>query len=102
MVSFATLFFGLVFGVVDVEVRVPAATDRVELLLGGERVAELRRPFGSAVDLGEEPAPGELVAIAYDTGGRELGRASQRFNTPRANAQARLALEPGEANRSPV
>lgn len=94
MVSFATLFFGLVFGVVDVEVRAPVATERVELLLGGEKVAELRRPFAGAVDLGGEPVPGELVAIAYDAGGRELGRALQQVNSPRESFRARRASEP--------
>jgi hypothetical protein len=98
MVSFATLVFGLVFGIVDIEVRAPAATERVELLLNEESVAQLRRPFSGAVDLGAVPVPGELVAIATDAEGRELGRCSQRINTPRANARARFVREPDDEN----
>ncbi|MHB1044916.1 MAG: hypothetical protein ACYC4P_02785 [Thermoanaerobaculia bacterium] len=98
MVSFATLVFGLVFGIVDIEVRAPAATERVELLLNEESVAQLRRPFSGAVDLGAVPVPGELVAVATDAEGRELGRCSQRINTPRANARARFVREPDDEN----
>lgn len=96
MVSFATLVFGLVFGIVDIEVRAPETAEKVELLLNGESVAQLRRPFSGAVDLGAAPMPEELVAIATDSSGREPGRCSQRINTPRANARARLVREPDD------
>ena len=48
MISFASLFVGLVFGIVNVQLVAAAGVDRVELFLDGSRVAELRAPFRDA------------------------------------------------------
>jgi hypothetical protein len=95
VISFATLFVGLVLGVDDARLLAGAGVERVELLLDGRGVVELREPFAGRVDLGCEPAPHELVAVAYDAAGREVGRARQWLNRPRAAAEASLVLEPG-------
>lgn len=95
MISFATLFVGLVLGVVDVRLLAGAGVERAGLYLDGREVAELRAPFAAAVDLGCEPEPHELVAVAYDASGREVGRARQWLNRPRAAAEAAFVLEPG-------
>ena len=45
------------------------------------------------------PAPHELVAVARDGGGAEIGRAVQRINLPRPLAEATLTLLPGRGGR---
>lgn len=95
MISFASLFVGFVLGIVNVELLASGEVERIELLLDGQRVAELREPFSVELDLGCEPAPRELVAVAYDGQGRELDRVRQWINRPRATADASLLLETG-------
>ncbi len=102
MISFASLFVGLVFGIVNVQLVAAAGVDRVDLLLDGSRVAELREPFLAPVDLGCDPAPHELVAIARDVRGKEVGRVRQWVNRPRASAEAAFVLEPGRDDRSRI
>ncbi len=94
MISFASLFVGLVFGIVNVELVAAGGVDRVELLLDGRVVAELREPWRTPLDLGCTPAPHELLAVAYDARGAEVGRVRQWINRPRAVAEASLVLEP--------
>jgi hypothetical protein len=102
MISFASLFIGLVLGIVDVQLLVGGGVDRVELFLDGRPVVELREPFETSLDLGCEPAPHELVAVAYDAHGKELDRARQWINRPRAAAEASLVLEEGRGGRGRV
>ena len=102
MISFASLFVGLVFGIVNVQLIAAAGVERVDLLLDGSRVAELREPFLAQVDLGCNPAPHELVAVARDAHGKEVGRVRQWVNRPRANAEAALVLEPGRGDRGRI
>lgn len=102
MISFASLFVGLVFGIVNVQLVAAAGVDRVDLFLDGLRVAELREPFVAPVDLGCDPAPHELVAVARDARGNEVGRVRQWVNRPRANAEAAFVLEPGRGDRGRV
>lgn len=102
MISFATLFLGLVLGVVDVRLHAGAGVETVDLLLDGKPVAELRAPFAASVDLGCEPAPHALLAIARDAGGREVGRARQWVNRPRNEAEAGLVLEAGRGGEGRV
>lgn len=93
MISFASLFVGLVFGLVNVELVAAGGVGRVELLLDGRPVVELREPWRATLDLGCTPAPHELVAVAYGAGGREVGRARQWINRPRPPAEASLVVE---------
>ena len=102
MISFASLFVGLVLGLVDVQLLAGEGVDRVGLFLDGRPVAELREPFETSLDLGCEPAPHELVAVAYDAHGTELDRARQWINRPRAAAEASLVLEEGHGGRGRV
>jgi hypothetical protein len=97
MISFASLFVGLVFGLVNVQLVAARGVDRVDLLLDGRSVAEVREPWRAPLDLGCEPAPHELVAVAYDAKGKEVGRVRQWVNRPRAVAEASLVLEPAAA-----
>ena len=93
VVAFETLFLGLVMGTVSVRVMVEPTVAAVELRLDDERVGDLRAPSWSMkVDLGARPAPHELVAVARSVSGSELGRARQRINLPRPDAEVSVVL----------
>ncbi len=102
MISFASLFVGFVIGIVNVQLMAAVGVDRVDLLLDGKRVAQLHDPFTTPLDIGCEPSPHELVAIAFDTKGKELDRARQWINRPRPTAEASLALEGGRGGTGRV
>jgi hypothetical protein len=102
MISFASLLLGLVFGIVEVELVAAPGVVRVELLLDGTRVAEVRRPWQAVIDLGHVPAPHELVAVAFDSKGEEVGRARQWINLLPALAEASFTLEPGTGGRGRI
>ncbi len=102
MISFASLFVGFVVGIVNVELIAGGGVDRVVLSLDGRTVAELREPFRTRVDLGCDPAPHELEAVAYDAQGREVDRIRQRVNVPRSTAEASLVLDEGAGGRGRV
>lgn len=102
MITFASLWVGFVIGIVNVQLIVSGGVSRVELILDGRRVAALGAPFSAPLDLGCEPSPHELVAVAYDAKGTELGRARQWINRPRPTAEASLALEGGRGGSERV
>lgn len=94
LVAFASLWLGIVTGTVPVELLVPPETARVELLLDGNRAGLLTGPpWSLPVDLGAEIAPHELVAVASDAAGNELGRARQWLNLPRPAAVLEVTAE---------
>ena len=101
MIAFASLFLGLVAGVLPVSVIVSAPVARVEFLLDGRpagRVSE--KPWSVAIDLGEQLEPHELVARAFDEKGREIGRARQWLNLPRPPAEVEIVLERDRTGRA--
>ncbi|MCP4659591.1 MAG: hypothetical protein GY856_29665 [bacterium] len=103
MIEFVTLILGLGAGRQAVEVSVGADVAGVELRLDGQTVGKLSgEPWTFDCDFGEELAPHELVAIARDDQGHELGRARQLVNLPRERAEARFVLEPGQARGPPA
>lgn len=94
-VSFVSLFLGLTLGVHPVTVAVAPEVATVEVLLDGEP-AGMAGPGGAwtvKIDFGDELAPRELVAVAFDAAGRELGRARQSINLPRPSAEAEVLIE---------
>lgn len=93
MIAFSSLFLALVVGVVNVQLVASEGVDSARLFLDGRPVATLRAPWGAAIDLGPL-APHELVAVALDAKGREVGRARQWVNRPRPYAEAAFVLEP--------
>lgn len=94
MITFLTLYLGLVVGQRPFELSVADTAARVEILLDGERVAELTAPpWQVEVDLGETPLPHELTAVAYDAAGEPLGSAFQRLNVPHPPVEVVIALE---------
>ncbi len=112
MLSFLTLFLGLVTGIQPVEAVGGPTAARVEFLLDGRRLAEVTaEPWRAEIDFGAGLEPHRLTAVAYSVTGEELERAEQWVNLPRSRAEASLVRErPGEVsliwesleNRRPV
>jgi len=101
VIAFASLFLGLVVGVVPVTVLVekPVAAIRVEL--DGRTVGRLAEaPWTLSLDFGAEPLPHELVARALDSEGREIGLARQFVNLPRPPAEVEVVLERDDKGRA--
>ncbi len=97
MIAFVTLFLGLVYGPVTVELSAAPGVARIELSVDGEIVAELAAPWTARLDLGPEIAPRELVAVAKDAGGRRVGEVRQWINRPRPGAEASFVVEKGSS-----
>jgi hypothetical protein len=96
MVSFVTLLLGVVVGVVQVNLMAGAEVAAIELQLDGSRVAVVEGPpWKFSCDFGPDPMPRELVAIARDAAGRELGRATQWVNVPRPEAELEVVMVSG-------
>lgn len=103
VVGFASLFLGLVLGVHPIVLTVSSEVAAVELLLDGSPEALLAAPpWRTEIDFGPELVPHELVAVARDAEGNELGRAGQWINLARPPAEATVILEGGEAGRGVV
>ncbi len=94
MIEFVTLLLGLVTGVQAVEVSVNEQVASVEIQLDGQLVGELHHaPWFLNCDFGEELAPRELTAVAYDGQRRELQTIRQWINLPRQRIEARLVVD---------
>jgi hypothetical protein len=97
VIAFASLFLGFYFGVVNVNLVAAESVTAVRLVLDGRPLPELKaRPWKTVVDLGPELAPHELVAVAVDGKGSEIGRVRQWINRPRAEAEAYFVLDAGK------
>lgn len=93
MITFLTIYLGLILGPRDYELSVSETTARVEILLDGEQRTELTAPpWTFKLDLGKAPLPHELVAVAYDRQDAEIGRAVQRLNMPHPPVEVVIAL----------
>ncbi len=94
MISFTSLFLGLVLGAQTIQLAVTDGVDIVELHIDGLVIGTLdTEPWTLEYDFGEELAPHELVAIAFNAEDEEVGRAEQWVNLPRQAAEAELVLE---------
>lgn len=103
MVSFLSLFLGLVVGHQTVAVEVAEPVARVEILLDGRSVKNFEAPpWSGQIDLGEELQPHELTAVAFDGQGVELDRTSQWINLPRQPAETTILLEHDRATRRQI
>jgi len=97
VLTFLTLFLGIVSGANVVELSAGDAVAAVELRLDGASLGRIAGPpFSTVVDLGAPPKPHELVAVGFDRDGREVARAVQKINLPRSLAEATLQLLPGK------
>jgi hypothetical protein len=94
VISFLTLFLGLVTGVRQVEVSTTGSLQSVEIRLDGTRVAHATQaPWSFSVDFGQELEPHELVARSLDARGQEIAHVRQWINLPRPPAEVSLLLE---------
>src|SRR5215831_20999555 len=66
---------------------------------GREEVRLFERPYRQPLDFGEEYAPHELVARAYDAKGKEIALARQWINLPRAAAEVEILIEKEASGR---
>lgn len=99
-VSFLTPFPELVKGTqaVDLSTRGPVAA--VEIRLDGASQGLLRGPLWSGrIDLGREPLPRELAALALDAEGREIARAVRWINQPATRERVEIRPERADAVR---
>src|SRR5262249_53555373 len=94
MISFLTLFLGLMAGEHAVEVSVTRPVTAVVMELDGQQVAKLDSPpWKTVVDFGKELAPHEVLARALDESGREVGHVRQWANLPREAARLEVPLD---------
>jgi hypothetical protein len=94
VIAFQTLLLGLAFGVQPVSVMVTPEVHSVEFLLDSSSLGTLAGPpWEGSLNLGPEPHPHELVAVARDAAGHEIGRARQWINLPRPQCEVRILLE---------
>lgn len=99
-----TRLLGLISGDYPITIYVDPKVARVELRRNGETVKTVSgAPWQTIVNFGPELVPQELTAIAYDAGGREIGRDTQLVNLPRPAAEAAIDLRrSGEGLRATV
>ncbi len=94
MMAFASLFLGLVTGVVPVTVLVEGPVAAVRVELDGRTAGVIEKaPWTLLVDFGSELLPHELVARAFDREGRDVGVTRQTVNLPRPPAEVEVMLE---------
>jgi hypothetical protein len=78
----------------ELDIKVDPSVSSVEIVLDGERVEVVRgAPWKARIDLGEELAPHELIAIARNKEGQELARDTQYINVPRPQAELGVLLQ---------
>ncbi len=93
MLTFLTLFLGLVYDVHPVELSVTSEVAAAEVSLNGEQIGKLTgEPWTLDCDFGEVLRPHELVAVARNAEGEEIARDRQWVNLPRSHAEAVLTL----------
>lgn len=101
MITFATLFLGLVLGPKDVDLLVEGAPAAVILELDGNEIARRTEPpWSFDCDLGPRLEPHKLEALALDEWGEVQDRAVQWINLPRSRAEVAFVLE-GEDPKRP-
>src|SRR5882724_9194493 len=94
-IVFISLFLGLIAGRQPVELQVSPAVTTVRILVDGHDAATLTTPpWRATIDFGASVEPRELVAVAFNGTGEEVGRASQIVNLPRPPAEFSIVLEP--------
>jgi len=101
MVTFISLFLWLVVDTLPVEVAVDPGVASVEIFLDEKSVGVLDGPpWKLMCDFGSTLRPHELVAVARDESGEEIGRAVQLVNLPRSNAEAQIVFEMGTSGEA--
>ncbi len=100
MITFISIFLGLVTGVKPVELAVSGDVLEIEVRLDGEVVGWLREePWKLECDFGSDLATHELVAVARGRRGAELARVAQLINVPRPLVDTRILLDDWQSGR---
>ncbi len=103
MISFVTLFLGLIFGPQPIELAVGEEVASVEIVIDGTVVARLDgAPWVVEHDFGRAVVPHHLVAIGLDQEGREVGRASQHLNLPRRPVEVTIVVRGDPEGKSSI
>jgi len=98
MITFVTLFLGLVTGPHLVQVAAGDQVAAVEFRLDGQLVAvDHEEPWSAECDFGTQLLPHRLTAVGLDEGSEEVERVDQWINLPRSRAEAGLVIETAEA-----
>ena len=96
MVTFVSLFLWLMTDVHTVQVAVDPDVASVEIVLDGQSIGVIDGPpWEIECDFGATLRPHELVAVARDANGFEIGRAVQFVNLPRPKAEVEVVFEMG-------
>jgi hypothetical protein len=94
MVTFLTLFLGLVAGNQQIQVAVSPDVARVQILVDERPLCEMAgEPWSAVCDLGHELRPREMVAVAYGRDGEEIARDHLVLNLPQRTAEAKIVPE---------
>lgn len=94
MISFLTLLLGLVTGSGEVSLSVSGPVAAIVVELDGAVAGRVEGPpWTLTVDFGAALVPHDLVARAFNSEGREIGRARQLINVPRPAAEVHILLE---------
>ena len=100
MITFVTLFLGLVLGPKQVDLLVEGAPAAVVLQLDGVEIdRKSGQPWSFDCDLGPRLAPHKLEALALNKAGEVQGRAIQWINLPRSRAEVAFLLEGEDPQR---
>jgi len=94
IISFLTLFFGLITGSYPVELAVNGPAAAVELTVDDRASVRLQRPpWKAKIDFGRELEPHRIVARALDAEGKELSRVEEWANLPHPLTKVEILLE---------
>ncbi|HEV8582407.1 MAG TPA: hypothetical protein VGX68_25350 [Thermoanaerobaculia bacterium] len=94
MITFLSLFFGLITGPYPVELTVNGPVAAVEMVLDGRSLGQLQGPpWKARIDFGLDLLPHKLTARALDTAGREIARAEEWVNLPHSLTKVDILLE---------
>lgn len=88
-----TRLLGLVSGDYPITIYVHPSVASVDLVRNGQKIGTVSgAPWQTIVNFGPELVPQELTAVAFDAGGKEIGRDTQLVNLPRPAAEAAIDL----------
>lgn len=103
MIEILTLLAGLMAGTMQIDLRVEAGVERVEVRVDEALVVELdSAPWSFRIDWGSELLPRELEVVAFDAAGREVGRDRDWVNLRASPSSAQLVFpQAGSDGRIP-
>lgn len=94
MITFLSLFFGLITGTYPVELAVTGSVASVELMIDGRQAGRLHGPpWKTEIDFGKDLLPHEVTARALDAEDREVARAQEWVNLPHPSEKVEIVLE---------